>query len=137
MEGVGAAASVITLVKTTAALLNFWTSIHDAPEQVTDIIEELQLLQEIINQIKDAQSSSSLLASSPPAVVVKSVEHCNSKLLKLSTLLDGFDLSATSSRRRKWAAVKVVLRKDKVERFRNALEAAKLSLIPARQLVAE
>ncbi|KAI9769317.1 MAG: hypothetical protein M1835_006722 [Candelina submexicana] len=137
MEPVGFAASIITLVKTTGALLNICTAIDDAPAQVSDIIGDLQLLQEIISQIQDAQlSSSSLLPSpsSPPAVVLKSVK-CNAKLLKLSTLLDGFDLSASSRRRRTWAAVKATIRKDKIESLQRALEAAKIFLITARQLL--
>ncbi|KAI9697800.1 MAG: hypothetical protein M1836_004476 [Candelina mexicana] len=140
MEPVGFSASIITLVKTTGALLNICTAIDDAPAQVSDIIEDLQLLQEIIHQIQHAQLSSSSLSpspSSPPAVVLKSVEQCNAKLLKLSTLLDGFDLSATSRRRRTWAAVKATIRKDKIESLRGALEAAKISLITARQLLAD
>ncbi|KAI9717675.1 MAG: hypothetical protein M1812_004620 [Candelaria pacifica] len=139
MEAVGAAASIITLVKTTRALLNICSAIDDAPAQVADIIEDLHLLQEIINEINAASSSSPSLSTSgtPQTVVLKSVEQCNSKLLKLSTLLHGFDLSASSRRRRTWASVKAVLRQDKIERLQRALEAAKISLIPARQLLAE
>ncbi|KAI9711371.1 MAG: hypothetical protein M1812_007220 [Candelaria pacifica] len=113
---------------------------NDAPTEVALIIEDLQLVKAILDEIRNAKSSSSPPSSSSstlPPVVLTTIQQCNKQLVEFTALLNRFDLSATSRTRLKWNAIKVVLRKDEIERFRRSIEAAKISLLSACQLTAE
>jgi hypothetical protein len=75
----------------------------------------------------------------PHPAIKQAVERCETPLKDLQqiadSLLPGF--VASSNIKRKWTAITAVRAKDKIVKFQEKLQAAKLDLILARTLSAE
>jgi hypothetical protein len=108
-----------------AMLKNYWDEVKEVPEAVNSLLEDIEDLHSILADIDEDQARnpvSSLLLDSTSTT--KCLTHCRRAAMRLKELVDelGADIDASSTLRKKRAAVKVVLKEKKVERYMNKLE---------------
>ncbi|MCJ1404577.1 hypothetical protein MMC11_007803 [Xylographa trunciseda] len=133
MEVLGSVVTVVTVCDQVRKIYDFWSSVQDAPAEVAVILENLQAIQAITERLaKDPDDY-----SDPRSPLYPALQACNNSVSRLETLLAEFDLSNSSRRKRKWAAVKAVWKRDQLERFQVLLERTKSSLVLATQLKSE
>lgn len=134
MDGLSSAASAIAVVSlaadTAKKLCDFWSSIKDAPEDIRNIITDLELLTSVL-----AEMASEAQRTSPDATLAAVLQSCTGKLKSLTALTNNLEpsFSSRSSRIRKWSAFKFVLKSEKLTRFQEVLESLKGTLVLAQQ----
>jgi hypothetical protein len=131
-ELVGVVASAVTfatvvgqLATTITTLKAFWDQVNDAPDDLKWYIREIEIFSFVLADIKAdiAQDStaSSLLSNKS---VVKTCQLFSEATKELDTLLKDFERDINSSSRllRSYAAVKIMMKKNKVEKYRSRLK---------------
>jgi len=140
-EVVGLVASVIAIGQVATAvgkavvrLKSLWDQVDDVPEQISDLLEELQLLDPMLKGI-DKQLS---LNSFPKEVwahssTKSSRDYCQKAMDSLYSLANDLDQDITKSRNKlrklgkvgkKLAFTRATLQKDAIERHEKKLERA-------------
>lgn len=120
---IGALAANIT--KNVVKLKECWGAIQDAPEDVHFLVKRVELLSLILYDIQEDQTQnplSSLLLDGSTASTC--LEICKAAADRLSQLAHNMATSIESSRqlKRKWASVRVVLKRNRIERFEAELQ---------------
>lgn len=113
----------------------YWNQIQSAPEDVLDLMEELEIFSNLLTDIQDGQQPmSSLIVDSNSTS--RCLEYCKKAAEQLKNLTENLsvDLEARKWMPRKRASVKVVLKKDKIDRYKAQLERAFKLLTLAHQL---
>lgn len=118
-------------------LKSYWDQVQGAPEDVRDLIEELDILANLLTDMEDDQRQnpvSSLILDSTSKS--RCLQHCKRGADQLKELTESLsvDLDSSTRLKRKWASAKVVLKKDKVDRYRLKLERAIRLLSLSHQL---
>ena len=134
-SGVSIGSIAIQIVGSVQQILDFWSSIKDAPSDIQDLLEELQILANLLLEFDNNPNASK------QAAAAKATEYCKNAATSIDSvvkdLADGFkDLAdgfAMSKARRRWTAVKAVLKEKKLTRSLQRLERAKLMLSLAQQ----
>ena len=133
-EAIGVVASGIAIgtlaaqiTSSIVKLKSYWDDVQDAPQDIQDLLEEVDILRHLLNVIADDQrqnSASSLILDSTS--ISSCLLLCKKEVDQLQELTDslGTHLDAKGSLRRKWASMKVVMKKDKVEKYKTKLERA-------------
>ena len=114
-----------SIAKSVVKLKAFWEAIQDASEDVHFLVKRVELLSLVLRDIQDDQTQnpvSSLLLDG--STVSTCLEICKAAADRLGQLTDKMATSIESSRRlkRKCASVKVVVKKNKIERFEAELQ---------------
>ena len=132
MEGLSAAASVIAvtslafqLAESTQKLFEFWDSVQHAPEEINDIKSELESLRDVLEQIgHDAQHQ----PASPSTV--SALRLCSEKINAIRSLTADIESGFTCSRihTRKWSALQVAFKRERIEKVQNSLNRLKATL---------
>lgn len=130
-ELVGVIASAVTfatvvgqLATTITTLKAYWDQVNDAPEDLKWYIREIEIFSFVLADIKAdiAQDStaSSLLSNKS---VVKSCQLCSEATKELDTLLKDLerDINSSSRFQRSYAAVKIMMKRKNVEKYRSRL----------------
>ena len=141
MDGLSSAASGIAVVSLAFQLADgvkrlyeFWESVQGAPSDVRSFASDLQLLSSVLADIQTSGGDPSItnLANS-------ALESCKIKIESLTDIVKEFEpgLNSHSRRVRKWNALKAVLKRWKIEKFRLLLGEAKVTLILVRQNLSE
>ncbi|KAL9114818.1 MAG: hypothetical protein Q9187_007399, partial [Circinaria calcarea] len=133
-EVVGVVASGISIATLAAQIANsvtklksYWDELKEAPEDIRLLIEEIEDLNLLLYDVEDDQRrnamSSKLLDNTSAS---RCLEHCKRGADSLKELTDDLatDLNGPDKLRRKWASAKVVLKKDKIEKYKARLERA-------------
>ena len=128
-SGVSIGSITIQIVGSVQQILDFWSSIKDAPTDIQDLLEELQILANLLSEVDSSQNngpnSSSQLAAA---------KYCKNAATSITDvvkdLADGF---AMSKGRRRWTAVIAVLKEKKMAKSLQRLERAKMMLFLAQQ----
>ena len=137
MEGLAGAASAFAVVSVAGQLgvginhlIRFWNSIKNAPSDIQSIGRELKLLQAVLHDIEDAQQQ-----YGPDPAVTDALASCGDQVKHLITLTDGFEagFAVRNPHMRTWAALKAVLKQDKLKKFQEVLRDTKLTLLLAQQ----
>ena len=120
---IGALATGIT--SSIIKLKSYWDQVQDAPDDVSDLIEELEILSNLLADIEDDQRQnpmSSLILDSTSTS--RCLQHCKQGADRLKELTDSLstDLIASNKIKRKWASAKVVLKKNQIVRYKARLE---------------
>ena len=143
-EAIGVVASGIAIgtlatgiTSSIVKLKSYWDQVQDAPEDVRDLIEELEDLSYLLADIEDDQRQnpmSSLILDSTSTS--RCLQHCKQGADRLKELTDNLrtDLDAPSKLKRKWASAKVVLKKSQIDRYKAKLERAIRLLSLSHQL---
>jgi hypothetical protein len=110
-----------------AKLKSYWDLLEDAPEDIQRLIEEVEILSLILDDIKDDQVQnpiSSLLLDGTS--LSRSLQHCKMAADRLRLLTDDMGSSIDTSHhlKKRWASAKVLLKKDKIKKFKVELESA-------------
>jgi hypothetical protein len=122
---IGALAANVAM--SVAKLKSYWDQLEHAPEDVRRLIEEMEILSIVLDEIKDDQAQnpvSSLLLDNTS--LSRCLENCARAADKLRRLTDEMGNSIDTSHRlkKKWESAKVLLKKDKIEKFKLELESA-------------
>ena len=142
-EAVGLAASGIAIgtlaaqiASSVIKLKSFYDQVKDAPEDLRDLIEELEILQDVIADIEHDQEqnpiSSLLLDSVSNSKCLQLCRRGASQLRELTNQLNG-ELEAQKGVRKKWVSGKVIFKKDKINKYKVRLEYAIRLLILSQQ----
>lgn len=116
---------VVQLGTSITKLKDCWDQIRDAPEDLKWLMLEIEAFSTILaeGEADIAQESvMSSLVNSKPAV--QSFNLCRQASEQLDLLVQelGRDIDSPSRRRRSYAAVKIVMQKSKVEKYRSRLQ---------------
>lgn len=106
-------------------LKSYWDQVQDAPDDMRDLIEELEDLNQLLVDIEEDQRQnpiSNLILD--PSSSSRCLQHCKQGATRLKELTDSLseDIEGNSKLKRKWASVKLVLKKDKIDRYRMKLQ---------------
>ncbi len=118
-------------------LKSYWDQVQGAPDDIHDLIEELEDLSYLLRDIEDDQRQnpmSSLILDSTSTS--RCLQHCKQGADRLKELTDNLstDLGASNKAKKKWASAKVVLKKNQVDRYKAKLERAIRLLSLSHQL---
>jgi hypothetical protein len=142
MELLGLAASSISIASLAIQLADsiqklkaFCDTVKDAPNDLQLVVAEVEVLslglEEIVEYLKVHERAGPRTAALPPAVS-KSLWLCQVSADGLRTLVRGLEQSMGERKMR--GAIKIAFRKEKIERMKNRLQSAKLTLLIANQL---
>ncbi|KAI9649749.1 hypothetical protein NHQ30_002330 [Ciborinia camelliae] len=110
MDGLSSASSAFAVISLTVQLaqsvkklVEFWKAVEDAPGDVNELFNDLELLSAVLvkNHNKFAQHS-------PYDLIAKRI-------------FSKFAFTSPSSRKRKWAALKITLKNDEIKKMRNSV----------------
>jgi len=131
-EAVGLVASAISIgtlrIQITLSLnqlRSYWNNVKDAPKTFMSLIEDIELLNSILADIEDDQArnpfSSMLLDCSS---LSRCLEHCRQAAKRLQELIDDLsnDLGSPSKFKKLWASNQAVLKKDKLNQYKDKLK---------------
>ena len=124
-SGISIGALAAQVATSLTKLKSYWDQIQEAPEDIASLIEEIEVLQLLLADVEDDQRRnpvSSLLLNG--ATASRCLDHCKRAADQLSGLTEevGSDIQSSGKLRRKWASTKVVLKKDKLDKYRSKLE---------------
>ena len=124
-SGITIGALAASIAKSVVKLKACWEAIQDAPEDVHFLVKRVEVLSLILRDMQDDQTQnpvSGLLLDG--STVSTCLETCKAAADRLGQLADKMAMNIESSRqlRRKWASVRVVVKKSKIERFEAELQ---------------
>ena len=133
--GISIVSFAIQIASSVQQILDFWASMKGAPQNVQNLLEELDLLAEILSMVNgnigiidNDETSPRHIATLKAARYCQSAAKCIDAVVK--DLSDGF---AMPRGRRHWTAVKAVLKDKKMSECFRRLERAKTMLSLAQQ----
>jgi hypothetical protein len=129
-RGVSLASFALQLLESAVKLRRLWTDIKDAPEEVIDLLSEIEVLARILGTIKDVHVPMPGNTTFD-AVFNQCYTLCEQGARNLERLAK--DLEKLITQKRSMGAFRVVLKKDVVADHRSRLERAKTSLLLAQQ----
>ncbi|KAG8526599.1 uncharacterized protein KY384_008800 [Bacidia gigantensis] len=111
-------------------LIEFWTSIEEAPNDVREIVDELNLLCDVFKDIESEAKQ-----DTENATVKKILENCKLIIKQLESITHNLERGFASSKRltRKWTAIKGALKCKQLDKFQTTLGRLKHTLTLALQ----
>ena len=114
-----------SVAKSVVKLKACWEAIQDAPEDVHFLVKRVEVLSLILRDMQDDQTQnpvSNLLLDG--STVSTCLETCKAAANRLGQLANKMATSIESSRqlRRKWASVRIVVKKNTIEKFEAELQ---------------
>lgn len=127
-EAIGVVAAVLEFGKVLLELKHFYSSIRDAPETLSDLLEELELTESILQTLADQDGMMSAYA--PPDVVKRCRQSCEKAL---GTLHQVCSQLLKCLKQSKWrGSIRSVLKEDLLEKAGQRVERAKVNLLLAQ-----
>ena len=126
-SGVGIGALAASITKSVIKIKSFWDDMRDVPDDIGDLMEQIEGLQYLLSHIEDGQSRnpypSFLLDRSSMA---RCLSICKRTADQLKTIADDLSVDIHTNKKihKKWASAKVVLKKDKLEKYQRKLRGA-------------
>ncbi|KAI9721239.1 MAG: hypothetical protein M1812_002400 [Candelaria pacifica] len=125
MDGLSAAAGVISVVSLAIQLAEsvhkveeFWRSVKDAPSEVRDLQERLGLLVRILDEAENLETG-----PNKASVRVEALSKCRAQIDILDTIVEELKVGfAGTKTQRKWTSIKTVWKKDKISKSKKCLE---------------
>lgn len=131
-EAVGVVASSVAIgtfaaqiTSSIVKLKSYWDQVHDAPEDIRDLMERVDNLNHVLADIEDDQRRTPVLSGVlGRASLSNCLQHCQKAADGLKKLIEELrtDLESGNKLRRKRGSLKVVLKKVKIERYRAKME---------------
>ncbi len=123
-SGIAVAQGAQALSQAVLSLSRLWAEVRDVPETIRYLVEDLELSGQVVADIERQ-----LLSSSPESLSTSQrrvIERCRQAHKGLSDLVDDLAADIASSRKRKklLARVKVLLKKDALEKYEKRLQRA-------------
>jgi hypothetical protein len=127
-SGMGIASLGLQLLDNVKKLKEFWDSVKEAPDDVRYALTELEILRTIIDAIPKNDTDMPAISA---ASSTKCLELCYQVLDLLESLLN--DMNQKIEKRVTRGSIRVVLKKDTIDRFRGRLRNAQDMLVLCRQ----
>ncbi|ATZ57632.1 hypothetical protein BCIN_15g01880 [Botrytis cinerea B05.10] len=132
-EAFGVAASAVGIISLALQLgdgilklKSFWGAVKDAPEEILYILDELDITHVLLTEIEDSLGSQTI---SPAAA--RSLRLCQKGVDILNNAVR--ELEGEMGRRKKWGGVKMVMKKELLEKMEKRLERANSLMMMAHQ----
>ena len=136
-EGIAVAASGVSIVSLALQILggikqlsDLWSSIKDAPKDINNLLNELELIASILMMVDECHEPTTPAKSTLDQAKKYCQDAANSMNEVVKELKDGLE---TTGGKRRWAAMKAALKKEKLVQYRRRLEGAKSMLAIAQQ----
>ncbi|KAH8820779.1 hypothetical protein F5884DRAFT_827109 [Xylogone sp. PMI_703] len=133
-ETIGFAISIVSItaqvLDCAVKLHNFWGSVKDAPEEVLNLIDEIETLSDVFAGCPDLNFGSASQAAD--ASILRCLGRCQKEMNSLSHIVDKHYHGI--SKRKRWGSLKLNLKKEILSSHIRSLERAKTMLILAQQL---
>ena len=133
-ELVGVVASGISIATLAAQIANsviklkgYWSNRKEAPEDIRLLIVELEDVQFILSDIEEDQRCNPILRTASGSISAsRCLERCKRGADLLKNLTDKLEaeITSTSKRKKTWASAKVILEKDRLQKYKLQLERA-------------
>lgn len=109
-------------------LYDFWKEVQNAPEDVAQIIQGLQIIQAVL--LKIAQNAETeRFQSQNESIVQDTLKTLQSHIQRLEKLLEPFQIASSGGKiRQRWSAVKIVRDKDKIKKCKALINEAQMTL---------
>lgn len=132
-SGITVGALVAQVTSSVVKLKSYWDQVQDAPQEVQDLLEEVEILRHLLVAIEDNQRRNVALMSDPIHMVM-CLRRCKEEVVRLEDLTESLNnhLDAKCKMKRKWASTKVVMKKEMLEKYRMRLGRA-VSLLSVSQ----
>ena len=120
-SGISIATLAVQIASSIVKLKSYWNELKDAPEDVWLLIEELEGLNILFSNIReDLQRNSTSEIKSASILALQCLEHCQRGASRLQELADDLhtDFSTSRENKFKWMSVRVVMRKDKIAKYK-------------------
>lgn len=129
MDGVASAFAVVSLaiqlVETVQEMRDFLRSVQNAPNELIKLVETLEQLHGTLTQVKYLleQQYSMLRLPGSPVFMENALQNCNKKISTLEKIVNEAKVSfARQSRvKRTWAAMKLVYKKEDIQKMQTQL----------------
>ena len=125
-SGVGVASFALQLIDCAVKLRRLWADIKDAPEDVINLIDEIQTLSRVLEVINATRTP--MIGN---AMFEQCYVFCERGVRNLESVAK--DLEKLVRQRKPSGVLRVVLKKDIIAKHRSQLERAKTSLLLAQQ----
>lgn len=131
-ELIGVVASSLTIGSLATGIANsaiklrsIWNQVHDAPDDILYLIEELEHISYMLADSEEFQQRnpmSSLVLDSTS--ISRCLQRCKTEVDRLKEFTDRLsnDLEHSSKFKKKRAAAKIVLKKDQINRYKDRLD---------------
>lgn len=123
---VGGAASVIQLIQSIKQLVDFWSTVQDAPENINSLFNDLELLSEILVQISQLNQHHGHNLHLEKATVACE-RQISGLQKKIAAAVSGFN--ANSRIRQKWSSLKISLKDKEILGLRSTVADTKSTLM--------
>lgn len=127
-EALGVAASIVQIVDAVSKLKNLWYNIKNAPEDLTDHIEDIQRTAKLLDRSKQLFSTA---ANINDECLTECTLHLEQVLNAMQSLSNDLQKALNSNKR--LGCLEIVLKKDEIARGMRRLERARLLLSHAQQ----
>lgn len=125
-SAVGIISLALQLGEGISKLRDFWKAVKDAPEEILDILDELESTHEVLKEIEHNLGNQTI---SPAAT--RSLGFCQKGMNILHSAVK--ELDGEMRKRKKWGGVKMVMKKELLEKMEKRLGRASSLMIMAHQ----
>ncbi len=131
----GIASLAVQIADNLIKLKAFWDEVKDAPETISDLLAHIEELNYLMVEMEESSTDfpelSHLMGSRNRSLIT-----CRRVMESLKKLVDdlGADIDNQKRVRKAWMATKVVLKKDKIARYKERLERAVDLLVVSSQI---
>jgi hypothetical protein len=127
-SGIAVAQLADQIVRSIRNIRNFWQSIRDAPKDLNDALEELEILGDTLLELqKDLSDYSG--PELPRTAPAKCLQYCRKIADDLEAIVVGLQEGLDGKRgRRQWAAIKSAFQKRSLQDFHQRLDRARSML---------
>ena len=131
-SGVGIGSLAIQIASSVQQILDFWSSVKDAPEGIRRLLDELRLLAEVLSTIDDVRDDHS--SSAEQTATRKAIQYCHNAAREVDAVVK--DIAGGLATSKSWkhrAAVKFVLKDKRITKDLQRLDRAKSMLLLVQQ----
>ena len=130
-SGIAVGSLAAQILGSVSQILDFCSSINDAPDDIRDLLKELEILAEFVTIIEacDSQGDRS-------ATTFKALQYCQDASGSLAAVVNSIKLgfAVNNKTKRSWAAVRAVMKEKNLKKCLDRLERAKAMLFYAQQV---
>ncbi|KAI9721847.1 MAG: hypothetical protein M1812_002183 [Candelaria pacifica] len=129
----GTVALALQLTESVRKLQSFWSSVRDAPKEVSEILLDLGVVREELEHIVEAQDTARLLNVNA-SLACRSLERCKGRISILESSVNELKAGFDGSRGRLFrTSLIAALRKDRILQFQASLDRAKTTVMLTNQ----
>ncbi|KAK5452822.1 hypothetical protein LTS15_006970 [Exophiala xenobiotica] len=129
--GAGLASLAVQLVECFHKLHDLHANIRDAPTEIRDILDEVDILGDVLTGYLGVSEGATRTCLVPTVVQKQALDHCSKVLEILRNIADELETTMQTSRTRQWinwAKVGAAFKRKQLARLQTALERAKSTL---------